>query len=150
MRSSEWVSESGKPQSRKSAVQIEFCQITFQPPPRPLPHSCKRILWGYYYRWKVVISYYIWIFKYLKGPEGVFISTSQTEYSGNMLWSNKCNQCITMSMLWKRGLKWPSLTNYFSADFQRKWTKFWWMVYKHQKKWKSNLFVKYLEKILSK
>ena len=34
--SSEWVSESGKPQSRKSAVQIEFCQIAFQPPPRPL------------------------------------------------------------------------------------------------------------------
>ena len=39
---------------------------------------------------------------------------------------------------------------YFSADFQRKWTKFLWVVYKHPKNWKSNLFVKYLEKNIVK
>ena len=56
----------------------------------------------------------------------------------------------TMSKLWKQGLKWSSLNKYFSADFQRKWTKFWWMVYKHPKNWKINLFSKYLEKNIVK
>ena len=62
---------------------------------------------------------------------------------------HQSSQC-TMSKLWKQGLKWSSLNKYFSADFQRKWTKFWWMVYKHPKNWKINLFSKYLEKNIVK
>ena len=33
--------------------------------------------------------------------------------------NHKFIQC-TMSKLWKQGLKWSSLTNYFSTDFKRK------------------------------
>ena len=32
----------------------------------------------------------------------------------------------TMSKLWKQGLKWPSLNNYFSTDFQLQWCLWKW------------------------
>ena len=39
----------GKPLGRISAVQMDFVQIAFQPPP-----SSKRTLWGYFFRRKLV------------------------------------------------------------------------------------------------